>query len=195
LLGLVVAVIAGVTAYRHWRPSATSPASESGLAADDAAGAVPIHRLTPDEMRALARRSPGSAAPATAGDMAEMMEKRKRMAEATQARIQKRNADMSSRFSAEKADPKWSAAHEQELGSLQDSGAMRDAGVKAQNFSASCKTTMCRISADLPSQSAAEDWLQLYMAGVGDSLPVATAHKTVNPDGSVRVEIYGLGRK
>ena len=145
-------------------------------------------------MRALARRSPG-AAPETATDMAQMMEKRKRVAAATQARIQGRNAAMASRFEAEKPDPAWAGAHERDLASLQDSGPMRDAGAKAENFRAECRSSTCRIQADFPDQSMASDWLQLYMGGIGDRLPVATAHQVINPDGSVRIEIYGIGRK
>ena len=125
----------------------------------------------------------------------DMMEKRKRMAAASQERTQKRNAAMAGSFSAEKSDPAWSGAHERELASLQDSDPMRDAGVKAGNFRAECRSTMCRIQADFPDASAAASWLQLYMGGVGDRLPVATAHQVTNPDGSVRIEIYGVGRK
>lgn len=194
LLGLVVAVIAGVTLYRQFHSTAElSPPAET--TSGDSTRRPSLGRLTPDEMRALASRSPGRTGPATARDMAAMMEKRKQMAEATQARIRKRNADMSGRFSAEKTDPKWSSAHAQELGSLQDTGPMQDAGTKVANFQAECRSTMCRIQGDFPNAGMAADWLQLYMGSVGDRLPVATAHQIRNPDGSVRVEIYGVGRK
>jgi hypothetical protein len=194
MLGLVVAVIAGVTLFRQFRSTA-EPGSSVEAANTDRAGGMSLQRLSPDELRALASRSPAQTGPATARDMAGMMEKRKRIAEATQARIEKRNTEMSSRYSAEKIDPKWSTAHAQELGSLQDSGSMRDAGAKVANFQADCRSTMCRIQGDFPNPGMAADWLQLYMGSVGDRLPVATAHQIRNPDGSVRVEIYGVGRK
>ena len=193
LLALVVAVIAGVTLYRQFH---SVPAQADALAPspDPGAGGTAIGSLSPDQMRALARRSPGQSGPMNATDMAAMVEKRKRMAEATQTRNRERNAAMASRFVAEKADPAWSGAHERELASLQDSGPMRDAGAKATNFQVECRSTMCRIQAEFPSQSMANDWLQLYMGSVGDGLPVATAHQTRNPDGSVQIEIYGVGR-
>lgn len=194
LLGLMVAIIAGVTAYRHLGQAEKPSVSGSDIASGTAPES-PIRRLTPDDMRALAARSPGSPAPTTARDMAEMMKKRKLMTEASQAQVRKRTAEMSSRFAAEKTDPKWSVAHAQELDSLQDSGQMRDAGAKVENFRADCRATMCRIQGDFPSATMASDWIQLYMASVGNRLPMATAHQVRNPDGSVRVEIYGVGRK
>lgn len=194
LLALVVAVIAGVTLYRQFH---SVPAQADALAPspDPGAGGTAIGSLSPDQMRALARRSPGQSGPMNATDMAAMVEKRKRMAEATQTRNRERNAAMASRFVAEKADPAWSGAHERELASLQDSGPMRDAGAKATNFRVECRSTICHIHAEFPSQGMANDWLQLYMGNVGDGLPVATAHQARNPDGSIRVEIYGVGRK
>jgi len=194
LLALIVAVIAGVTLYRQFRSPSTTATPSQAVGEPTDHGAVPV-RLSPEEIRALARRSPGTSGSATARNMAEMMEKRKRMAEATQARNRERNAAMASSFSAEKSDPAWSGAHEKGLASLQDSDPMRDAGVKASNFRADCRSTMCRIQGDFPNASMAADWLQLYMGSVGDQLPVATAHQIRNPDGSVRIEIYGVGRK
>jgi len=195
LLALVVAVIAGVTLYRQFRSGAHGEGTSSVAASDDAGHAQSVRRLSPEEVRALAARSPGLAGPRTAGDIAAMMERRERMAQATQARIEKRNADMAGSYAAEKVDPAWSGAHEKDLASLLDSGPLRDAGTKAGNFQAQCRSSMCRIQADFPDPSSASDWLQLYMAGVGDNLPVATAHQIRNPDGSVRIEIYGVGRK
>jgi hypothetical protein len=191
LLALVVAVIAGVTLYRQFHsPAAGSVASTETT--DAAKSSIPVRPLTPAQLRALAARSPG---PATAGDLAGMLEKRKRMVEASQARIRERNTAMADRFSAEKADPAWSNAHEKELASLQDSDPMHDAGAKAANFRADCRSTMCRIQGDFPNASMAADWLQLYTASAGDLLPVASSHSVTNPDGSVRVEIYGVGRR
>ena len=193
LLVLVVAVIAGVTLYRQYRsPQATANPSQ---AVGSNHRGVTAKSLSPEEIRALARRSQGTPSQATARNMGEMLEKRKRMAAATQERIQKRNAAMASRFAAEKPDPAWANAHEKDLVSLQDSDPMRDAGAKATSLQADCRSTMCRVQADFPDAGAAANWLQLYMGGVGDSLPVATAHQIVNPDGSVRVEIYGVARK
>jgi hypothetical protein len=189
LLALVVAVIAGVTLYRQFgSPSGTARPAETALEPDGRAS--PGTHPFPGEIRA----NPSSRTTA-AHDMAEMMEKRERIAEATQARTRERNAALAARFAAEKPDPSWSSAHEADLASLQDSDPMRDAGAKAANFHADCRSTTCRIQADFPDSSAAADWLQVYMASVGDRLSVATAHKVTNPDGSVRMEIYGVGRK
>ena len=194
LLAVVVAVIAGVTLYRQFQSEA--PQGETASTVPDAAtGKVAIRGLSPEQLRALAARSPGRSGSATAEDMAGMMEKRKRMAEAVQARNRERNAAMATRFSAERADPAWSAAHEKELAALQDSGPMLDAGVKAGDFQAECRSSMCRIQAGFPNQGMAGDWLQLYMGSVGERLSVATAQQIRNPDGSVQVEIYGVGRK
>ena len=194
LLALVVAVIAGVTLYRqfHSRDAESVASTETPDAANRG---IPARHFTQEQLRALAARSPGQAGPATARDMAGMLEKRKRMAESSQARIRERNVAMADRFSSEKTDPAWSNAHEKALASLQDSDPMRDAGVKAGNFRADCRSTMCRIQGDFPNASAAADWLQVYMTSLGDQLPMASTHRIANPDGSVRVEIYGVGRK
>lgn len=192
LLGLVVAMIASVTLYRQF--SATDAPEEASVSGTAERGSD-HRRPSPEEIRALARRSPLASGTATARNMTELLEKRKRMTEAAQARIQQRNAAMASRFSAEKSDPVWSGAHERDLASLQDSDPMRDAGVKAENFRAECRSSMCRVQGDFADAGTASTWLQLYMGSVGDRLPVATAHQIRNPDGSVRVEIYGVGRK
>lgn len=189
LLALVVAVIAGVTLYRQFR----SPGGVGDSALDSPAGRT--RPLSGEEMRSLAATAPKASGVATPRDMAEMMQKRASMAATSQTRIQRRNADMASRFSAEKADPVWSGAHEKDLASLQDSGPMRDAGARIENFRADCRSSMCRIQGDFPNAGMAADWLQLYMGSVGDRLPVATAHQVRNPDGSVTIEIYGVGRK
>lgn len=193
LLVLIVALIAAVTLYRQFR--STSATENPSQSAESTGREVTARRLSPEEIRALARRSQATSSQATARNMDEMLEERKRMAAASQARMQKRNAAMAGRFAAEKSDPSWANAHEKDLVSLQDSDPMRDAGVKAADFQADCRSTMCRVQADFPDASAAANWLQLYMGSVGDRLPVATAHKITNPDGSVRVEIYGVGRK
>jgi hypothetical protein len=184
-----------VTLYRHYQPGEREDHASVDGAGDGIARPATVRRLSPAELQALARRSPGMAGPATAGDMGEMMEKRKRMTEAVQARIRQRNTQMAERFSTEKADPAWSGAHERELMSLQDSGPMRDAGIKPADLRAECRSSTCRIQADFPDAGTASDWLQLYMGSVGDRLPVATVHQTRNPDGSMRVEIYGVGRR
>lgn len=194
LIALVAAAIVAVTSYRMFRsPDALAGMTQQPSASVDSARQA--RRLTPDEIRALAARSPGQSAPQTAGGMAAMIEKRKRMTDATQARIQERNAAMAGKFAAEKTDPAWSGARERDLSALQDSGPMQDAGAKAANFEVECRSSMCRIQGDFPNATMANDWLQLYMGSVGNNLPVATAHQVRNPDGSIRIEIYGLGRK
>ncbi len=194
LLAVIVAMIAGVTLYRQFH-SAPAQHQNAAPAPDPGAGNAALGRLSPEELRRLATRSPGQPRPMTAEDMAGMMQKRNRMAEATQAANRARNAAMASRFAAEKSDPAWSGTHEKDLAALLDSDPMRDAGVKSENFRADCRSTMCRIQVDFPDQGMASDWLQLYMGSVGDRLPVATAHQIRNPDGTVRIEIYGVGRK
>lgn len=193
LLALFIALIAGVTLVRQFRASESGIASSPPAAPGDSSQGTPEHRPSPDELRALASRS--SSQVGAADEMARILGKRKRTTEATQARIQQRNAAMASRFAAEKSDPAWSGMHEKDLAALLDSDPMRDAGVKAVNFRADCRSTMCRIQADFPNRSMASDWLQLYMGSAGDRLPVATAHQVANPDGSVRVEILGVGRE
>lgn len=187
LFAAALLIVGGVSLYRrHAQAPAPAPAAEAPRSR--------IADLTPEQIRALAARSRG-AAPAQPMDMAQMMHKREQIQQRTQERIERNNTAMVKRFAGETADPAWSGAHERALAESSDTAAMHAAGVEARNFSAACKATMCRISASFPDMSAAEDWLQLYMAGVGKKLPAATAHKTTNPDGSVQVEIYGLGRK
>lgn len=189
LLAVVVALVAGVTLYRQMH----SHASETGPVAPDSASATASSPVGQGRDPQAGRQLRSAAL--TPEDMSRLIEKRKLMAAASQARIQQRNATMASSFAGEKPDLAWSVAHEKDLASLQDSGPMHDAGTKAENFRADCRSSMCRIQADFPNQTMAADWLQLYMSSVGDNLPVATAHQIRNPDGSVRVEIYGVGRK
>ncbi|GAA5008686.1 hypothetical protein GCM10025793_19050 [Lysobacter lycopersici] len=191
---LAVAVIAGVTLYRRFHSTAVVAEAVHGNAAESGR-AGPVRPMSLEELRARATKPLGQSGSGTVKDMAEMMEKRKRMAAESQERIQKNNAAMATGFASEKVDPAWSGVHEKSLASLQDSGPMHDAGAKVENFQAECRSSMCRIQGDFPDAGMASDWLQLYMSSVGDRLPVATAHQIRNPDGSVRIEIYGVGRK
>jgi hypothetical protein len=54
---------------------------------------------------------------------------------------------------------------------------------------------VCRIGADFPNRGAVQDWLTLFSTGVGGELPNEAYVVTSNPDGSVHLDIMGLGRK
>ncbi|HKN79055.1 MAG TPA: hypothetical protein VJW16_07810 [Lysobacter sp.] len=175
-------VVAGVTLWRaQARPVAVAPP-----AADLAPEAPPAVRIVPSQPT---RSSSAPADPAAIAD-ASVRE---------HARVQGLVDDTRERFIArhasERVDTAWSNTMERELVSLADSDQIRAMHANVANLDVDCRTSMCRVSGDVPSITAGDDWFTLYMTNVGGAMPEATYRYMRNPDGSLRIEVFGIARR
>ena len=100
------------------------------------------------------------------------------------------------RYDSEPVDAAWASRKQEVLERLSASSPQIDQ-VNAQPLAiaANCRTSVCLISADFRSQTAADDWFTLYTLNAGPEMSSASSRRTVNPDGSVNLRIYGLARQ
>ena len=177
----VVAVVLLID--RRARPT-TDPAS---TAATDATAPAT------NDARPRARVQPSPAI--TRASMARIGElSQKRRAEAA-AKVDTTHRTLGQRYANEPIDPSWSAAKEQELVGLAKNDAMAQINANVSNLTVDCRSTMCDIQGDFPNVSMGDDWFSLFMLNVGAKLPSSSYKYDRNPDGTVRIHIYAVGRR
>jgi hypothetical protein len=98
------------------------------------------------------------------------------------------------RYSSERIDAGWATAKEQALARLGTSAQIDAVGAKPTSFNARCRSSMCLIHADFPTRRAAEDWFTLYTLDAVAEMPNVSVQTLANPDGGVRLELYGFAR-
>lgn len=187
LLGAIVLVIAAVMFIRSRQPAAPPIAA----APTDTAVAAPVD----------GNRRPPSAglSGADAAALRESVRDRTRQLaqkkQAVQAQVDQTQAQFSSRFKSERTDTAWAGAKASTLEGLRLSDQMRQMEIDPKNMNVDCKSTMCRITADFPNTSAGDDWATLYMNNVAAEVPAASYKYIQNPDGTVTIDMYAIGRK
>lgn len=184
---IVVAVVAGTFFLRGDRtPTATAP--DAVVAAQEPA---PSAGFAPPVTRA-AQSVPGR--PATDEAMIEQLDQRARKREEHQARTAALKEQSAQRYASEQVDPAWAPGKITELNGIAADPAFDVAGAQPRNLSIDCRSSMCRIDGQFEDAGKAEDWILLYTASVGSAMPSSVISRTRNPDGTMRVEIYGRGR-
>ena len=98
------------------------------------------------------------------------------------------------RFASEQVDPAWAPQKERELRDVASQETFEVAGANPTSLSIDCRSSMCRLNGEFESNGKGEDWILMYMSSVGSSMPNSIVSRTRNPDGSMRVEIYGRAR-
>lgn len=146
----------------------------------------------PDPRRG-AMRSPGR--PLSAEAVREQRQKTAEKRKQVQQQVDRTQAEFATRYKNEPVDAAWAGAKEAELMKLGVSDQITQMGVEPQNMAVDCKSSMCRITGDFASMSKGDDWVTLYMTNVGDKVPVASYKYVQNPDGTVSINVYALGRK
>lgn len=99
------------------------------------------------------------------------------------------------RYEGERVDAAWAASKQQVLESLSVSPQIEQVNAQPLAIVANCRKTVCRIDADFPSRTAADDWFTLYTLNAGPEMTHSSSRNNVNPDGSVHLQIYGLARQ
>ena len=112
-----------------------------------------------------------------------------------QQQVDRTQAAFAARYTNEPVDAAWAGAKEAELMGLGVSDQIRQLGAEPQNMAVDCKSSMCRITGDFATMSTGDDWVTLYMNNVGDKLPMASYKYVQNPDGTVTINVYAVGRK
>jgi hypothetical protein len=112
-----------------------------------------------------------------------------------QAIVDRTRERLIARHAAERVDPAWSNAMELELVELADSDQIRALHANVSNLEVDCRTTMCRMRGDVPSITAGDDFVTLYMTNLGSRMPEAAYRYVRDDDGALHIEIFGIGRR
>jgi hypothetical protein len=184
IVAAVVLAMVLVMLYRHRAQSgdtAQAPPEPSTIAAP------------PVQPRATAPRIPAGRAAAQA--VAERRAVLARKRQEVQARVDRTQAAFANRYQNEAVDAGWANAKEAELTRLATSDTIRQAGVEVRNLSVDCRSSMCRITGEFDSIGDGDDWFMLYMNNVAAQVPAASYKHIRNPDGTVTINAYAIGRR
>jgi len=189
IVGGVVLCMALVMVYRHQSKPSRADADMSQPATSEpripavSAGASRAPRTSPDLTAAAVR--------AMAGQREALVEKRKQV----QAKVDRTQATFANRYQNESVDAGWAGPKEAQLTRLATSPEIQQNRIEARNLNVDCKRSMCRITGEFDSMGAGDDWFALYMNNVAAEVPVASYKYIRNPDGTVTINVYAVGRK
>jgi hypothetical protein len=99
------------------------------------------------------------------------------------------------RYESEGVDAGWAPGKQRILEERSVSRQILEANASPVAFNATCRSSVCRITADFASSVAANDWYTLYTLNAGGELFASSVRGTPNPDGSVHLEIYASTRQ
>ncbi len=126
--------------------------------------------------------------------LSSQVERRAKMRDEHLARTNALREQSAQRYASEQVDPAWAPGKISELTNVANDASFEVAEAQPKSLSIDCRSSMCRIDGQFDDSNKAEDWILLYMASVGGSMPNSVVSRTRNPDGTMRVEIYGRGR-
>lgn len=182
----VVALIAGVSLWTT-RSRSVEPADAPSTRAAANAQAPAGNAWTPSTGMTAA-----SAAPASVEDLQAMQAAND---VAVNALVDAGETKLRTRYDGEPVDAAWATRKQATLERLSASPQIEQLNAQPLSMAASCRSSVCLISADFPSQTAADDWLTLYTLNAGPEMTNASSRRTTNPDGSVNLRIYGQARQ
>ena len=183
---LIVSVIAGVSGWVMYDRSK-----------DDARAATPPGEASREEGVERARVAPMAAAvspppPMSVEDMNATMAANEAAAQALGEAGERK---LRTQYEDERVDAAWASRKQQALEQLSVSRQIEELKAQPTSITANCRASICMIDAEFPSPRAAEDWFTLYTLNAGQEMSNASSNRTINPDGSVRLKIYGLARQ
>jgi len=98
-------------------------------------------------------------------------------------------------YSAERVDAQWAGAKEAELMAASKSDQISQLGAEPQKLTIDCRRSMCLTQADFASRTLAEDWMTWFLLNAGEGMSKSTFEYSMQPDGTARINVYGLARK
>lgn len=182
---VVVAVVAGTFVLRG--RDAVAPAHTQ---ADAIADAAPASTMPPPAAPARPVAERGEIGERLANEVERRTEARRAQEERTRALLE---ASIQ-RYTSEQVDPAWAPGKITELRGVANDPGFETANAQPQSLSVDCRSSMCRLDGQFETAGKAEDWILMYMSGVGSSMPNSVVTRERNPDGTTRVEIYGRAR-
>ena len=186
---IAVALIAGVTGWMIRSHADAKPgAGTTGIAAeDDMAAQLSTNPSQANRSRAVAPAMASLPVDPTAVLAADN--------DASAKLIKAGESQLRSRYESEHVDAAWAPRKQQALEKASDSDQIDQMNAKPLSFAASCRSSTCLIGADFSNRLAADDWFTLYTLNAGPEMTKASMQKSVNPDGSVHLQIYGFARQ
>lgn len=181
---VVVAVVAGTFVLRD--RDVVEPAGVPEAVAEAAPAAAPARAPAPARP-VVDRQEIGER-------LVDEVERRAQMRKAQEERTRALREASIQRYTSEQVDPAWAPGKINELTGLADDPGFETANAQPQSLNVDCRSSMCRIEGQFETAGKAEDWILMYMSGVGSAMPNSVVSRRRNPDGTTRVEIYGRGR-
>jgi hypothetical protein len=179
LIAVFIALLLGMA----WKANRPKPVAPPPVAIDQPQAPAPVARVVG---RPPPRQSPVDTHMLAAARAAS----RARIDKTVKAGRQRLQAQ----FTSERIDPSWAMPREQSLSASSTSPQIADLHVEPTNFQVQCRSSTCRVSADFPNRSSAEDWFSLFLTDSGTKLSKSSYQLSANPDGSAHLEIYGAAR-
>lgn len=192
-VGVLIAVIAAISgwAFRghtNSHDSGQSVPPEADATSTELATAPVIGRLP---ATTTSRASSLMAMPSLAKNASSMLA-------AHDAKVKKLVNDgkqkLLARYRSEPVDAPWAARTQTTLADTNNSPMLDAADAKPLSFDSQCHSSVCLIGADFASRRAADDWLTLYTSLAAKNLSKAAIESSVNPDGTIHLQIYGQAR-
>ena len=190
VVAVAVALIAGVTGWmirshadEKAAASATQAAAEGDMTAQTPTNSSQATRNAAAAQAALASPPMDPTAVLAANN------------EASSKLIQTGENQLRTRYEGEHVDAAWAPRKQQALEKASISPQIEQLNAKPLSFAAICRSSTCLIGADFANRTAADDWFTLYTLNAGPEMTKAAMQKSVNPDGSVHVQIYGFARQ
>jgi hypothetical protein len=181
---IVLVVIAG-TVIQRGRDSTVVAEAQVADAAAPAAGEPAA--APPPARRAVDRAQ-------AQGQLVDHVARRSKMREEHAARTRALREQSEQRFASEQVDPAWAPQKEGVLTGLANQSQFETAAAQPRSLDIDCRSSMCRIDGEFETGGKAEDWILMYMSSVGSEMPNAVVSRKPNPDGTMRVQIYGRAR-
>lgn len=183
---LVIALVAGVSGWFMRSRTDAGPERVATNAELSAEAAEPVRN-------ASSKRVPSAPAP-PAFDEDPMAAQAANDAAVTKL-VEAGESKLRTRYESERVDAAWAMPKQQALERLSVSPQIEQINAQPLSINARCRTSVCLIDADFPSRLAADDWFTLYTLNAGTEMSHSSSKRTVNPDGSVHLLIYGLARQ
>lgn len=177
IIGLIVAV----TLFRGWRQDA-----EAGAPVAEAPAAAKTIKTQTRPRAAKASQVVNTS------DPDDWQQNREEATKEAQRKAENQHRALAARFAAEQVDARWAAAQQADILAASKAGQIAQLQAQPKQIDIDCKSSTCRIEADFPRRSVAEDWLTLFLMNMGTGMANATYEYSTNPDGSARLTVYGV---
>jgi hypothetical protein len=188
LVALLAVLIVSVT---WWKTSGRSIGNApEGVASNSTASTIPVF----DNASAHRPRPPRPFSETRQGNVALSKTRRDESRAKAKQIVELGRSQLLSQYNNEKVDPAWAPSREHSLIEHAISPQISELKAEPKNMTSRCRSSVCQITADFATPTAADDWFTLFLTNSGTDLSHASMQTTKNPDGTTHLEIYGVAR-